>query len=401
MPILGSQGSGTKSAPTIPTVGTATVTNSTTVSLTFTAPSSKLPITSFIATSSPNISLSTSGTTSPVTVTGTFAGDIAYTFTLAAVNANGTSTSSSASNSITPYAIPKNLYFGHGESDSFLDKVSVPTDSVSALSATMLSPTQRGTSFANSPTAGYYGAGLNVTSNIQKLTFSSDAVSLLSTKLSLANGFGPFGFANSGTAGYFAGGSNNGASYYTRLDKLTFSNETNASLGNVLSPARDNSAGNGAASNNGVAGYWAGGYGPTTTSTAQEKLNYSNDSRSSLAAVTYGGGITGLANSGTAGYYSGGYVSPNVRSYIQKITFSNDTSSVLSNRLARARNAAGSAASHNGVAGYFANGNDNAGQGQSHVDKMSFSNETSALMSSNLTYPGRYGALGFANSGVL
>ena len=65
MPILGSQGSGAKGAPGVPTVGTATVTNSTTVSLTFTAPESKLPITSYTATSSPSISLSTSAIITP------------------------------------------------------------------------------------------------------------------------------------------------------------------------------------------------------------------------------------------------------------------------------------------------------------------------------------------------
>jgi len=102
LPILGSQGSGAKSAPTAPTVGTATVTNATTVSLTFTAPSSKLPITSYTVTSSPSIALSTSGTTSPLTVTGSYALNTAYTFTITAVNSAGTSLSSSASNSITP-----------------------------------------------------------------------------------------------------------------------------------------------------------------------------------------------------------------------------------------------------------------------------------------------------------
>ena len=102
MPILGSQGSGTKAAPTSPVVGTATVTNSTTVSLTFTAPNSKLPITSYTATSSPSIALTTTGTTSPLTVTGTFAASQAYTFTITATNSAGTSSSSSASNSVTP-----------------------------------------------------------------------------------------------------------------------------------------------------------------------------------------------------------------------------------------------------------------------------------------------------------
>ena len=103
MPILGSQSAGTKGAPDAPTVGTATVTDSTTVSLTFTAPGfSKLPITSYTVTSSPSIALSTSGTSSPLTVTGSFASSTAYTFTIVANHANGSSTASAASNSVTP-----------------------------------------------------------------------------------------------------------------------------------------------------------------------------------------------------------------------------------------------------------------------------------------------------------
>jgi hypothetical protein len=106
VPILGSQGSGTKGAPTTPVVGTATVTNATTVSLTFTAPSSKLPITSYTVTSSPSIALSTSGTSSPLTVTGSFASGQAYTFTITATSSVGTSAASAASNSITPFDNP-------------------------------------------------------------------------------------------------------------------------------------------------------------------------------------------------------------------------------------------------------------------------------------------------------
>jgi hypothetical protein len=105
MPILGSQGSGAKGAPATPVIETATVTNSTTISLTFTSPSSKLPITAYTVTSNPSISLSTSGTTSPLTVTGSFASNTAYTFTLTATNANGTSTTSAASSSVTPSPI--------------------------------------------------------------------------------------------------------------------------------------------------------------------------------------------------------------------------------------------------------------------------------------------------------
>jgi hypothetical protein len=107
MPILSSSSGSTKGPASAPTVGTATVTNSATVSLAFTVPSfSKLPITSYTVTSSPSIALSTSGTSTPLTVTGSFAQGQAYTFTIIANHANGSSTASSASNSITPYPAP-------------------------------------------------------------------------------------------------------------------------------------------------------------------------------------------------------------------------------------------------------------------------------------------------------
>ena len=89
--------------PQAPTIGTVSRTNNTTVSVPFTAGANGgSAITSYVVTSSPSISLTTSGTTSPLTVTGAFANTQAYTFTVSAVNANGTSSASSSSNSITP-----------------------------------------------------------------------------------------------------------------------------------------------------------------------------------------------------------------------------------------------------------------------------------------------------------
>ena len=88
--------------PQAPTIGTVTATNTTTVSAPFTAGATGgSAITSYTATSSPSVSLTTVGTTTPLTITGTFAVGQAYTFTITATNANGTSTSSSASNSLT------------------------------------------------------------------------------------------------------------------------------------------------------------------------------------------------------------------------------------------------------------------------------------------------------------
>jgi hypothetical protein len=86
------------------TFAMADATNNTTVSIPFTAGAENgSTITSYTITSSPSISLTYSGTTSPMTVTGSFVQNQAYTFTVIATNGVGSSSASSASNSITPY----------------------------------------------------------------------------------------------------------------------------------------------------------------------------------------------------------------------------------------------------------------------------------------------------------
>jgi hypothetical protein len=87
----------TPSAPTI----TGVTSGNQHLSVAFTAGATGgSSITSYTATSSPSISLSVSGSSSPLTVTGTFAADTSYTFQIVAVNANGSSIASSASNSV-------------------------------------------------------------------------------------------------------------------------------------------------------------------------------------------------------------------------------------------------------------------------------------------------------------
>lgn len=91
--------------PDAPTIGTATAGNGSAV-VTFTAPSSNggNAITGYVVTSSPS-AVTASGASSPITVTGLTNG-IAYTFTVKAINSQGDSIASSASNSVTP-ALPQ------------------------------------------------------------------------------------------------------------------------------------------------------------------------------------------------------------------------------------------------------------------------------------------------------
>ena len=93
--------------PNSPTIGTATATGSTSATVSFTAPISNggATITGYTATSSPGgftgtLAGATAGT---ITVTGLSA-STAYTFTVTATNSEGTSSASTASNSITTSA---------------------------------------------------------------------------------------------------------------------------------------------------------------------------------------------------------------------------------------------------------------------------------------------------------
>ena len=87
-----------------------------------------------------------------------------------------------------------------------------------------------------------------------------------------------------------------------------------------------------------LAAYFAGGYDSGGNIAGIDKIAFSGDTKSTLAATlsTARAGQAGAANSGTAAYFAGGQDTAKIAG-IDKIAFSGDTKSTLAATLSTAR----------------------------------------------------------------
>jgi hypothetical protein len=180
-------------APGAPTIGTATdTTNGGSVSVAFTAPTfAGLPavITSYTVTSNPG-GLTGTGASSPITVSGLTNGT-AYTFTVTATNASGTSAASAASNSVTPSLVvyieqtfSTYLYTGNGSTQTITNGINLSANgglvwakSRSVGNGHALYDTVRGINkalFSQGTNAEYSAANLLTAFNSNGFTLGSD-----------------------------------------------------------------------------------------------------------------------------------------------------------------------------------------------------------------------------------
>ena len=283
MPVLGVQGS-TKGAPGVPTIGAATdLSTGTTVSVAFTAPAiSKLPITGYTVTSSPG-SFTASGASSPLTVTGLSSGT-AYTFTVRAVSAGGTSAASSASNSITP-AFPVTAY-------QFTSSGSwTPTSYPATYQAYILGggagagnslESSDGETYAYYGSGGGGGGGYFTTVNSTTINSGSLAVTIGAggnmgtnggtSSLGVSNASGGYkgndgnstngGSRTPGNGGAGGSGGGGGGTYSANLNPVVFNSRIRAGVGGTGGGSGTGGAGSGG-SGSGVSNAPWGGNGPS------------------------------------------------------------------------------------------------------------------------------------------
>jgi len=104
-----------------------------------------------------------------------------------------------------------------------------------------------------------------------------------------------------------------------------------------------------------------------------------------------------FANSGTAGYWAGRWTSPTTGNLIQKLTFSTEARTTIAATLADSIFGA-SGASNNAVAGYIAGGVN--GAAKSYIQKLDYATETRTTITATLSTARNYTA-GMADSGTL
>jgi hypothetical protein len=229
--------------------------------------------------------------------------------------------------------------------------------------------------------AGYFAGGKNGSyqSYIDKLLFNNESQSTLTVTLSQS--VYRQSACNSTLAGYFAGGYiyyNNSDIYYSFIDKLLFSNESQSTLTVTLSRSvyRQSSC------NSISSGYFAGGYcGPNHSFI--DKLLFYNESRTTLTAtLSQSVYLPSACNSTLAGYFAGGSDSSDeMHSFIDKLLFSDESRSTLAVTLSQSVDNQQSC--NSSLVGYFAGGYNSPCQ--SFIDKLLFSNETRTTLALTLS----------------
>jgi hypothetical protein len=302
---------------------------------------------------------------------------------------------------------------------SGVDRVDFSNDSPTASPRGPLSVARSSLAATGNSNYGWFGGGTSISlgtiSTIDRIDFSNDS-STASVRCLLSSVRRQLSTTGNSNYGWFGGGSGPGIPVpsFTTIDRIDFSNDTvTASPRGPLSLAR---AGSGATSGQakgpaiklqkgGNFGWFGGGRSgtPLATLSTVNRIDFSNDSataspRSPLSSVRDSSAATGNSN---YGWFGGGYnpsVTPSPVSTVDRIDFSNDSSTAsVRGSLFTARS--GLSATGNSNYGWFGGGYGTPAPGfRSSIDRIDFSNDSSAASQRGLLFTTRTGSTSTGNS---
>ncbi len=290
-------------------------------------------------------------------------------------------------------------YFGGGyPTTTIVEKLTYATSGLARVpSADLTNYGGYNAARVSSGSAGYFAGGIagnpqDRRSYTRKLTYSTETVSNLPSSSDITND-GPHGSQGKGGAfntesGYISGGRRGGGNdESSRVDKITFSSESWASLPNLPEAVQFQ----GDPLGNLDAGYWCGG--SPGVRTMVQKVTYSTDttSRAPSSDLANPGRYFSAVGNAEVGFLMGRGTSPTARSTIQKFTYSTETTALNpSNVPIPVKGASGTG---NLTTGYSAGGFDVSGSYLSSIHKMDLSTSTASTFGSNLHSPKGEGIL--------
>lgn len=252
------------------------------------------------------------------------------------------------------------------------------TESQSILTDTLTynsGPASAGTTYKGNGAYKIGGSGpLTGQTYVSKWSYATGTKTDISTSIS-GRGYAA-GISNPSTAGYaWPGEGGSYVSYYSNAQKITYSNN---SLSTVSTAGLTNTTNQPGGTNNGSTyGYRLGG---DTQNVG--RITFSNDTLAVLSISVPPEYTTVLTYGTTAGYIMGGIVSGNYSNAIRKFTFSGESASTLGTTLSSSRSL-NIALSDRATYGWSLGGSD--GAATNVIQKFTFSTETISTLGSTLS----------------
>ena len=412
------------SVPQTPTISSVGINSTTNVTVNWSGATGGSAITSVAVTSSPSISLTYSGTSTALSVTGTFAANQAYTFTMTTTNAYGTSSTSNGVAS-TPNPVIQAMYIAGGTWNTTTTGGAITdyakkntgtfrfdTETASTTSDNMTRFWLKPASVSNPGIAGYIAGGSSstgtnlyfsgspaITTVIDKLNFSSVTWSTLAATVNAYNTYGQSSsLENGATAGYiFNDASGTTSTVVTvQTQKMNYSNDTTSMVRSWSTGSNStynvpfslnvhfftNQNNTPDISNPGTKGYLRGNSAAGTSGNGSYyNWNYSTDNYSTTVTTLSGGGTScnhQFSNGTTAGYSFIG-MTANVSTFY-KMPFSTETWATTSQTSSVNRLSPSARGYTAGGAGYITAGSSGGVYNQT-TDKLTFSTDTRSTTS--------------------
>jgi hypothetical protein len=298
-------------------------------------------------------------------------------------------------------------YFGGGYTNAAsntAEKITFSNDTSAAVTtATLTAPRHDSAGLSNGSTKGYFGggwsSGTTYFSASDKITFSNDTTSALTTAGVGNQRQGLVGVSNRSTKGYYAGGILNGT-WGGAVDTVTFATDIGAYNPSGLTQARFDCAG---VTDGSTKGYIVGGYTSyTVTVVTTDKITYSSDTTGAQTTANLPaarGGCGGVSEGQTKGYVLGGDTGSGTNSTAAyKITFSTDACAAVTTANLSAGRRVGGALSQGSSKGYYAGGYTTANTAQ--ADILTYSSDTTAAQTTANLSVARANPAGLSDVGL-